>query len=220
MKCFYIQDPMPQLLKLMDRLEQRLLWRPRHGLALPERVYQLAQGVLSLKELEYIGKARRGGLRERCDHLADVILTRQEHHYGVRQTGGSALERVRDLRRTLIERNGKPSANSKDAAQAHSDMEDLFFVTQLFSYPGNYLRDKLTLERLAETLDKLEEDLLQTDYPGIRGTRRVIVRFGEPVPIANERHKKEVVPQLTRTLQERVQGMLDKLNEQHSTLLT
>jgi 1-acyl-sn-glycerol-3-phosphate acyltransferase len=215
LKCFYIKDPTPELLSLMDRLEERLLWRPRHDLSLPQRVYRLARGIVSLKELEYLGKARRGGLRERCDHLADVILTRQERHYGLRPGQDSIPERVRELRRTLIDRLGKPHPDPVTTTRAHADMEDLFFVIQLYSYPGQYLREKMTLERLAETLDKLEEDLLGTEYPGVRGARRVVVRFGEPVPVAKERHKKEAVPQLTQTLQISVQRLLDQINAEY-----
>jgi 1-acyl-sn-glycerol-3-phosphate acyltransferase len=222
MKCFYVDDPVPELLRLMDRLEERLMWRPRHDLSLPERVYRLAQGIVSLKELEYVGKSRRGGLRERCDHLADVILTRQEHHYELKNDKSAALERVRELRRTLIERMGQVPGQSPDAAQIHTDMDDLFFVTQLYSYPGNYLREKLTLERLAETMDKLEEDLLQSNYPAVRGTRRVVVRFGEPVSVTGDRHKREAVPLLTQLLQDRVQQLLDDLkvnSAEHPDLL-
>ena len=40
-------------------------------------------------------------------------------------------------------------------------MEDLFFVIQLYSYPGDYVAEKPSIERIAETLDKFEEDVLR-----------------------------------------------------------
>jgi 1-acyl-sn-glycerol-3-phosphate acyltransferase len=212
MKCFYVKDPTPQLLQLMDRLERRLLWRPRHGLALPDRVYRLAEGILSLKEQEYLGRARRGPLRKRCDHLADVILSRQERFYGLTPRGTDTTERVRELRRTVIERSARPGLDVNELAQIHSDLEDLFFVVQLFSYPGNYLREEMTVERLAETLDKLEEDVLRRPYPGVRGARRVVVRFGTPLPVVTERAKRNAIPALTRALQDSVQRLLDEIN--------
>ena len=93
-------------------------------------------------------------------------------------------------------------------------MDDLFFVTQLFSYPGDYVSERPSVERLAETLDKFEEDLLRTSYPSVRGSRRVVVRFGEPIPLARERQKKDAVATLTETLQDKVQALLDELNRQ------
>jgi hypothetical protein len=200
----------------MDRLEQRLLWRPRHGLPLAERVYRLAEGIISLKELEYLGHTRAGGLRERCDYLADMILTRQEKYYGVRPGNDQIPERVKELRRVLIERLEKTGLDPNEAAYAHSNMEDLFLVIQFYSYPGDYVRQKPTIERLAETLDKLEEDVLRTEYPGVRGARRVVVRFGEPILLTPGRHRKDAVPALTNTLQARVQELLDQLNEDPS----
>jgi hypothetical protein len=86
-------------------------------------------------------------------------------------------------------------------------------VTQLFSYPGDYVSERPTLERMAETLDKFEEDLLRATYPSVRGSRRVVVRFGEPIALPRERQKKDAVGNLTRTLQEKVQGLLDELNQ-------
>ena len=44
-----LDDPTPHLLNLMDRLERRLLWRPRPDLSLPERIYRLAGGLLALR---------------------------------------------------------------------------------------------------------------------------------------------------------------------------
>ena len=50
-------------------------------------------------------------------------------------------------------------------------MEDLFFATQLFSYPGDYLADDPSIERIAETIDKFEEDILGLALPTVRRQR-------------------------------------------------
>ena len=39
----YVEDPMPELLPLMDRLEERLFWRPRLEFPLSERIYHFAR---------------------------------------------------------------------------------------------------------------------------------------------------------------------------------
>jgi hypothetical protein len=92
-------------------------------------------------------------------------------------------------------------------------MEDLFTVVQMFSYPGDYVAERPTLERVAETLDKFEEDLFQVTYPGVRGRRRVVVHFGNPVDVPGERSKKDAAAELTAVLEQRVQGLIDELNK-------
>jgi hypothetical protein len=210
-----MRDPTPDLLRLMDRLEQRLMWRPRPDLPLGKRLYRLFEGLLALKELEYLGHAQSGAVGERRDQLADVILKRQEQHYNLKAADHTIPERVRELRRALIQRLEKQELDPNEQIRVQSDMEDLFFVIQLFSYPSNYVRDQLTIERVAETLDKLEEDLLRKEIPSVRGTRRVVVRFGEPLMLPRERQKRDAVAELTSTLQQRVQHILDGLNAEY-----
>ena len=104
------------------------------------------------------------------------------------------------------------TTDDEQILQLGSDMEDIFFVVQLFSYPGNYLRDQPTLERVAETLDKLEEDILHVDYPSVRGRRRAVVSFGDPAPVETGAGERGDMTRLTEILQQRVQTLLDELN--------
>jgi hypothetical protein len=94
--------------------------------------------------------------------------------------------------------------------EADGDLEDLHLVTQLFSYPADYLAERPTLERLAETLDKFEEDVLGVAHATPRGTRRAVVSFGDPVEVSAERSKGAATA-LTKLLEQRVQAMLDEI---------
>ena len=69
-----------------------------------------------------------------------------------------------------------------------------------------------TIERMAETLDKFEEDVLRADLPGVRGKRRAIVRFGEPIAVPKEREAKDTVEKWTDEVEGRVQMLLDEIN--------
>ena len=86
----------------------------------------------------------------------------------------------------------------------------MFLVVQLFSYPGDYVAQQPTVERLAETLDKFEEDILRVKTAGIRGARTATITFGEPIPVAAGRTEKRAAAMLTNTLEQRVQGLLDQ----------
>ena len=65
------------------------------------------------------------------------------------------------------------------------------------------------MERLAETIDRYEEDVFALQAPSPRATRRVIVRFGEPKPVLPQG---ETALQLTLLWERAVQGLLDEVN--------
>ncbi len=208
----YVEDPMPDLLRLMDNLERAILWRPQRDATLQQRIYRLAQGVLALKELEYLGVTGEGSLPERLARLIEGILGPLEQRYEVEKAGMTVPERIKILRQQAIKRlDGLPQHDPRRVT-CGQNLDDLFTVVQLFSYPGNYVAEKPTVERMAETLDKFEEDILGVSTATIRGVRKATVTFGEPIPVSADRNKGAAAT-LTRTLEERVQAMLDEGTE-------
>ena len=207
-KFQYVSDPTANLLNVMSRLEQRLSWPPRPGMPLARRIRRVADGVLGLKELEYLGQTGSGSLRERIDTLLSAVLGRLEDRYLVTAPRATVPERVKQLRLRVIARREATTVRSEQV-QFERDLEDLFFVMQLFSYPADYLAGQPSLERLAETLDKLEEDVLRVPTARKRGTRRAIVTFGEPVLVEASDSRAAAVRSVTGLLQTRVQGLLD-----------
>src|SRR5439155_11611648 len=166
--------------------------------------------------LEYLGQPQCGPLKERTLRLADAVLARLEARHKVPHKGGIIPERVKEVRRAVIKAMEQDGQAAEVKEQLAADMDDLFFVIQLFSYPGDYVAEQPTIERIAETLDKFEEDVLHADYPGVRGTRRAIARFGEPIPVPKEREGKGAVEQWTDLVESRVQQLLDQINIQGS----
>jgi hypothetical protein len=209
-KYKYIQDPTPQLVELMSKLEERILWRPRPDLSLTERIYRLAEGLLGLKELEYMGKPQKGLLPERIKDLAEFILKRIQDKYHVKAENQSLPVRVKMCRREAIKELEENTGQKHEEAKI--DLDDLFIVTQLFSYPGSYVASKPSIERMAETLDKFEEDVLSQNTAMIRGTRKAIVSLGEPITVEPSSEKKNDVHNLTEALEESVQKLLDDIN--------
>ena len=62
----------------------------------------------------------------------------------------------------------------------YAELDDTFFVGQLFSYPGNYVAESPTIERVAETIDKFEEDALMRDTARIRAQRECHIILMNP----------------------------------------
>jgi len=210
MKYHYIEDPTPELLRLMDELEGTVLWRPRGDLSLPQRIYRLAEGLLALKELEFLGHTGEGPVPERIARLIDGILRRLDERYDVDSSRSTVPERVKALRHKAIEKLESLPEDDPGRRQCGEDLDDLFTVVQAFSYPGNYVSQQPSVERIAETLDKFEEDVLGVTTATIRGARRATVTFGEPIPVEAGRGKKTAAGDLTRLLEQRVQTLLDE----------
>jgi 1-acyl-sn-glycerol-3-phosphate acyltransferase len=213
-KFRYVSDPTPSLNAMMDRLERRLHWIPRTHLSLVDRVYGLAEGLLCLQELEFIGQPSTGPIPERIQRLLSSILDDVSMRAGL-QTQGSPPERIKELRRHFIARRDREKLTDSERQTIERSMAHLFVATQLYSYPGDYVREKPSIERIAETIDKFEEDMLESEYPGIRGSRRVIIRFGEPIPVAPERNHRHQSSALSLQLQQAVQRLLDDINRDH-----
>ncbi len=209
-KYRYLEDPTPELIRLMARLEQALFWRPRPDLSLPQRIYHLAEGMLALKEIEILGATQAGRLPERIRSLIEFALCRIEGRYGLDPRDAAIPERVKSVRRTAIDRLGNLPPDDPARDQFLEDLDDVLLVVQGFSYPGNYVAEQPSIERIAETLDKFEEDVLSASTATVRGTRKVIVTFDAPIVIDPAREKKGATALLTKLLEQRVQTLLDK----------
>lgn len=216
LKCWYMDDPTANLCRLMDRLEERLYWRPRAHLPLPERILRFAEGLLALKELEHLGKPQVGDVNARSVALGETLLERMEHLYGVHRPLPGTPERVKILRQKIIKELSGPAA-AANRQQFRHHLDDLFFVMQLYSYATNYVIERPTVERIAETLDKFEEDVFEVDVPAVRGSRRVLIRFGELIDLPKQRNPKDV-GEYSDLFHRRVQGLLDDMNAQHTAV--
>jgi hypothetical protein len=116
------------------------------------------------------------------------------------------------LRQRVLSKLARVAEHPRQAQQCQSDIQELFVAEQFVSYPGDYLSHNPSVERLAETLDKLEEDVLEVKTASRRGTRRAVVRFGEPIVVSGYDDLRAAAASLTDAIQSRVQGMLDEFH--------
>lgn len=216
-KLFYVDDPTPKLVELMNTLEGKVYWRPRPERPLTERIYRFAEGALALKELEYLGHTREGPLKERVFGLADAVLRQIEKRYGFEKPIEDFPDRVKRSRQHAI--TGVEQAEDEPTRKAFADdLDDLFLVCQLFSYPGDYIAEQPTVERVAETMDKFEEDVIGRSRPEIRGDRRAVIALGEPIRISAEKGQKDAAAVLTQQMESSVQALLDEIGNSGNLL--
>jgi 1-acyl-sn-glycerol-3-phosphate acyltransferase len=209
----FIADPMPYLTALTTRLERHLLATPRPGLPLAQRLYHVAEAVLALRELHHLGAVQTGPYDERTASLADAILRRLEEAYGVPAREADVPGRATQLRHVLIQETERlPPGDARRQAlqEAFADIEA---AIQLYSYTDDYAYEEQSVERLAEIVDKYEEDVLGKPMALAHTPRRAVIQFGAPVEVPPRSGGKEAARLLTETLQQRLQGLVDELYE-------
>ena len=215
-KYRYVRDPTPELEGVMAELEQRLYWPPQINRPLAERVYRFGQGVLALKEIEHLGEPQPGPLPKRLEGLSEHVLGGLERVYGLTANGHTLPERVKCVRRACLERLEQVRGQADRESEVAIQLDDVFLVVQLFSYPGDYIAEQPTIERLAETVDKFEEDVLGYPMARGRGERRAVFQVGEPVDVgrfaAGTGKPRRAAGPLTNALERSVQALIDELN--------
>jgi hypothetical protein len=211
LKYRYTKDPMPELLSLMEEVENAIHWQPRPDKDIVERIHAVGSALMALKEVEFLDSARNGSLNERTNHLANYILAKHEKDQDINCGEKDIPERVKELRRRALKAIKKiEEEDAQSRATIDRKLHDYLTVVQLFSYPGNYLTKDPSVERIAETLDKFEEDILRRQPSTVRGERMVKIRFGEPITVSPEK-KKGAARELTDLLENRVQELLDSM---------
>ena len=212
-------DPTPALHALMDDLERRATWWLQRHLSLVDRIYHYAQGMLCLKEYEYLGEPQRGPLADRLASLRDFILNRVEAsrvpEKSRRSEALSVPERIKQARRACLDCLADEKTTLDEAAAVRKDLHDVFVAAQLYCYPGDYIRDCPTLERAAETLMKFEEDFLGVHIVKPRGPRKAVLRIGKPINVraalAAAGKPRHAIPAITSDLESRIQSLLDAI---------
>ena len=123
--------------------------------------------------------------------------------------------RVNGLRRHCLESLKGNATSPETAAGLRRDLHDAFVAVQLFSYPGDYLRENPTVERASEVLMKFEEDVLGSEVGAPHGPRRAVLKLGEPIDIAARlkggAKLRSVVGTLTADLETQIQALLNAI---------
>ncbi len=197
----------------LSALEHRIGWTPKPAMLADDRIVRLATGVLSLKETEFLGKAGTGGIQERLTQLSENLLANVETRYSRDAKASTPPERVRALRyrirRRLLDAESPPSPVEREILL--DDLDRVFSALQAHSYIGDYVTVDPTLDRRAEMIMKLEEDLL--GFPNYPVARSAQVTAGEPIPVSDlladaKLPLKGGATQLTELLESRLSALL------------
>ncbi len=139
------------------------------------------------------------------------MLCRIEGRYGLDPRDAAIPERVKSVRRTAIDRLADLPPDDPSRDQFLEDLDDVLLVVQGFSYPGNYVSERPSIEGSLKPSTIFEEDVLSASTATVhRAPRKAIVTFGDPILVDPAGDKREATASLTKLLEQRVQMLLDK----------
>ena len=215
LKYFFLnpEEAAGHLARQVTGMEERFTLIPRPEQSLPRRIYRLASGILAVKEVEHLGEISSGTVSARIVRLRDKLLERLESLYLGRVGSDPLPERITAVHRCILEGLRSGELGKDGEAASRSDLDVLFLVLQLFSYPGDYVQECPTVERIGETVVKLAQDLGGGRYIKPAGARRLTFSVGEPIDMRDHLGGKfrDAVPGVTRLLAQRLQDGLDQM---------
>jgi 1-acyl-sn-glycerol-3-phosphate acyltransferase len=209
----FIEQIDAQLESILAGLERRFLVSPPPGATLPQRITSLGELLLTLKEKEKLGHSREaeGTLAARLTYFMEKIVSNLEKDWmGQSPSAETVPLRIKAVRRVILETYTGEKTDTMIRAQARDALDQIHLALQLFSYPGNYLAEKPTSERLAETLSQLMED---TSGKPLRppGDRAAKVIFGKPINLKDRMsvgRARALAGEITDELEERIRDLM------------
>lgn len=226
LKYTYSADVRVSIERSLSRLEARLGLPGEGSGSLYARLRRVAEKILLALEQEYGYKpCADATLNERIVGLRAFILKNIAAFLAVHlQEGASQLDWIRSLRNALddliYDDEAKRSAYEKKiheekTAKIRGFYRDLDRVVNFISIYDGYLRDRLTQERFADVLDRLETEVFGSTSP--KGPRLIRVDAGSPINLLElygqyKASKRATVSRVNEQLAGQISGMVEALD--------
>ena len=217
-KYLCLEDPRPWVHEQLVRLEEALCFRPSSGPSSAEemlnRLRRVAEGFLSLKEIEFAGTSAAGDLATRRDRLTHELLQQCEQKYAlvVSETDGFR-DRVRKIRGAIASNHFALPPEQRDGEAARRDADKADLAQFLLSFPDQYMQpDRMTETQVVETVQRIQEMV----YGKAQDTMplKVVIQVDDAIPVPAEK-----IPRGEKTLRGEGDPLLCQLEQRLRTML-
>lgn len=215
----------PVAMKMTHILDQRAAVRARLGQVAEIAGTHLDHGAPALAELRRIGQiilknhlgaqgfdvpSDADSLEAALEGAARTVIEALETDIDIAADPDATLQdRLRRIRSKIHQiRISTDSDLDSETTAAWADRAIL--ALRMIGYTGSYVSEKPSLDRFAETVEKLMEDL-RSEAPKPYGKRRAIVRLCKPIDLRASEGR-AAVNQVTRNVEAAVQAALDVIN--------
>jgi 1-acyl-sn-glycerol-3-phosphate acyltransferase len=202
------------VMPVLEEIEGHFSWFPQKDKPLIQRLRQIGQALLSLKEIEYFGWARTGDFYERVDNLVQDVLAKLEKRWNVRSAGEGVVARVKNLRAAILPGLVAGNLSSEERSERSKQLAACYYVQQMSHYPRNYVRqsEKNIPEHILETVERFEEDF--TDHVRVHGPLHAVVQVGEAIEVTSRRDRTAEVDPIMEQIRVQLAAMLKALSDE------
>jgi 1-acyl-sn-glycerol-3-phosphate acyltransferase len=219
LKYLFKGDVLNSINPVVETLESRFTWYGpiAQTAGMLERVHRLSNAFLTAKELEHLGDVGSGCVVQRRSALIEHLLTSVESRWLTRPIPDrTILPRIKALRLKMVPELLSESALQSKKNEIRCDLNRIYVAQQVASYPNGYLADPVTNTRLLETVEQLEEDIL--DRARIHRPLHVIIQVAPPIEVSDARPEKNGGDPLLTELDTALRGMLGNLAQEAPVL--
>ncbi len=207
-KYLYQGDVRATVSPILGDIEERLLWGEQPDRPLMDRVARVGSALLSLKEIEYLGRPQSGTITQRQERLIDGVLRPIEREWRP-HANGSVIGRVRGLRQEILPELIEGDLSAAEQARRWKQLNDLELAQAISLFPPEYLVSHPTVDRILETVERFAENL--TGKEQHHGPLHAVVQIGEPIQVESRRSKDSGGDPLISRIAAQLRGMLQEL---------
>lgn len=234
LKYTYRRDISQSLKRTLSILEDRLDIKGSEASSLYARLRALAETLLTALENEYDrSPAPDSSINDRVDALRHFVLATIARNLTIDlPRDGRELEAVRILRNAVDDViYDEESHRSEYEKRLHEERasalkgyyKDLGRVVNFIAIYDGYLRERMTQERFADIVDRLEIEILGGE-PAIKGPRLVLIDVGDKIDLRSfmpdyKKDKKGVANKVTDEIFRQISSMLARLDNIRSPML-
>ncbi|MCH2115141.1 MAG: 1-acyl-sn-glycerol-3-phosphate acyltransferase [Pirellulales bacterium] len=202
------------ILPVIQNIESHFSWYPQRDRPLIERIQQIAQALLSLKEIEYFGQARGGDFYQRVERLIEDELTKLENEYDVKDHGEGTVVRVKNLRSAILPDMVSGNISTEERQRRWKQLTACYYVQQMSHYPRNYVRASgpNIVEHILETVERFEEDF--TDEATVHGPLHATIEVGQAIPVDSRRDRQATEDPVMQGIRTQLTEMLQRLAQE------
>jgi 1-acyl-sn-glycerol-3-phosphate acyltransferase len=206
----FLGDVEKSVTPTLEHLETQLSWQPQRHRSIVSRIRRIAEALLSLKEIEFLGATRTGDPYERAEYLIESVLEKLEKEWQVRDSSGGVIARVKRIRTAILPDMVTGNITQADRDRRWRHLTAIYYAQQIASYPREYiLPEKNYPERIVETIERLEEDF--SDHSQKYQPFHAVVDIGEAIPVGAERERGGEGDPIMAEVRRQLQSMIDAM---------
>lgn len=197
---------------ILGEIEERLLWGAQKERPLMERVARVGSALLSLKEIEYLGRPQSGSFHERQSRLIDGVLKPIERQWLERSPASDIFGRVRALRRAIVPEMIEGTLSPQETTQRWKQLSDIELAQAISSFPADYVESRPSVDRILETVERFAENL--TGKEKMHRPLHAIVQIGQPIDVKSRRTRGTDTDPLLTAVSDQLQCILSELAQE------